>query len=145
MKKDLNMAGESKALPGLPESSPTIDADRRLKPESQNFESTTGFPVFCNLLPAAFTMGKKANKASRKYAATGKLKNEIQSRKKHQQIKRNIERRKAGKSGKKGLDAEEREYLEDGPSVKKNGAARASGGDESENTEEGASDAETGK
>ena len=57
-------------------------------------------------------MGKKSAKATRKYAASGKLKNEIQARKKHQQIKRNIERRKSGKP-KKGLASEEREYLED--------------------------------
>ena len=42
-------------------------------------------------------MGKKAAKASRKYAASGKLKKEIQARKKHQQIKRNIEKRKGAK------------------------------------------------
>ncbi|KLO16607.1 Noc2-domain-containing protein [Schizopora paradoxa] len=44
-------------------------------------------------------MGKKASKASRKYAASGQLKKEIESRKKHQQIKRNIERKRTGKPG----------------------------------------------
>ncbi|KAL5478855.1 NOC2 [Sanghuangporus weigelae] len=52
-------------------------------------------------------MGKKANKASRKYAASGQLKKEIQSRKKHQQVKRKIEQRKVGKGRGK------REGLED--------------------------------
>ncbi|EJD05007.1 Noc2-domain-containing protein [Fomitiporia mediterranea MF3/22] len=42
-------------------------------------------------------MSKKANKASRKYAASGQLKKQIQSRKKHQQMKRNIEWRKGSK------------------------------------------------
>jgi nucleolar complex protein 2 len=43
-------------------------------------------------------MGKKANKASRKYAASGQLKKEIQARRKHQQVKRTIERRKGAKA-----------------------------------------------
>ena len=42
-------------------------------------------------------MGKKANKASRKYAASGQLKKEIQARKKHQQLKRTIEKRRGPK------------------------------------------------
>lgn len=49
-------------------------------------------------------MGKKATKASRKYASSGQLKKEIQARKKHQQVKRGIERRKGGKP--KGKDSE---------------------------------------
>lgn len=44
-------------------------------------------------------MGKKANKASRKYAASGQLKKEIQARRKHQQIKRTADRRKNSKPG----------------------------------------------
>ncbi len=51
-------------------------------------------------------MGKKASKASRKYAASGQLQKEIQSRRKHQQIKRNIERKRTGKSKDAGEDKE---------------------------------------
>lgn len=90
-------------------------------------------------------MGKKAAKASRKYAASGKLKSEIQSRKKHQQMKRNVERRQAGKSKRKGVDAHEREYFDEGPSSKKKGKIAAGGKDDSEVADEELSDAETGK
>ena len=51
-------------------------------------------------------MGKKATKASRKYAASGQLKKEIQARKKHQQVKRAVERRKGGGGKTKGRDGE---------------------------------------
>ena len=89
-------------------------------------------------------MGKKAAKASRKYAASGKLKNEIQARKKHQQIKRNIERRKSGKS-KKGVDAEERDYLENGQASKSKGKIVEADDIGSEGSDDEMSDAETGK
>ena len=45
-------------------------------------------------------MGKKANKATRKFAASGQLKKTIQQRRKHQDIKRKVERRKGSKKGK---------------------------------------------
>ena len=45
-------------------------------------------------------MGKKATKATRKFAASGQLKKTIQQRRKHQDIKRKAERRKASKKGK---------------------------------------------
>ncbi|KAH8114877.1 Noc2-domain-containing protein [Phellopilus nigrolimitatus] len=64
-------------------------------------------------------MGKKATKASRKYASSGQLKKEIQSRKKHQQIKRTVERRKTGKGKGKAHDDQD-----------VNGKGRASGADD---------------
>lgn len=45
-------------------------------------------------------MGKKANKATRKFAASGQLKKTIQQRRKHQDIKRKAERRKGASKGK---------------------------------------------
>lgn len=45
-------------------------------------------------------MGKKAVKATRKFAASGQLKKTIQQRRKHQDIKRKAERRKTSKKGK---------------------------------------------
>lgn len=45
-------------------------------------------------------MGKKATKATRKFAASGQLKKTIQQRRKHQDIKRKAERRKATHKGK---------------------------------------------
>ena len=45
-------------------------------------------------------MGKKATKATRKFAASGQLKKTIQQRRKHQDIKRKAERRKGSKKGK---------------------------------------------
>ena len=73
-------------------------------------------------------MGKKATKASRKYAASGQLKKEIQSRKKHQQIKRNIERRKPG-GRKPGAESKE-------AAVKGKGAKRKAGEDDGEGVDE---------
>lgn len=87
-------------------------------------------------------MGKKAAKASRKYAASGKLKNEIQARKKHQQIKRNMERRKSGKPNKKGIEAEERKYLDNGKMGEKK---RKDSDGFGASSDEEVSDAETGK
>lgn len=56
-------------------------------------------------------MGKKAAKATRKFASSGQLKKTIQQRRKHQDIKRKAERRKNGsKKGKeKQADKEEEE------------------------------------
>lgn len=47
-------------------------------------------------------MGKKANKASRKYAASGQLKAQIQNRRKQQQVKKKIEGRKHRKTHESG-------------------------------------------
>lgn len=44
-------------------------------------------------------MAKKGAKATRKFAASGQLKKQTQARHKHQQLKKNIERRKGGKAG----------------------------------------------
>ena len=55
-------------------------------------------------------MGKKANKATRKFAASGQLKKAIQQRRKHQDIKRKVERRKGTKKGKE----RETEVADDG-------------------------------
>lgn len=44
-------------------------------------------------------MSKKSTKASRKYSASGRLKKEIQARKRHQQTKKKTELRKSGRSG----------------------------------------------
>lgn len=52
-------------------------------------------------------MGKKATKATRKFAASGQLKKTIQQRRKNQDIKRKAERRKGSKKGK------EKEILRD--------------------------------
>lgn len=80
-------------------------------------------------------MGKKASKASRKYAASGQLQKEIKSRRKHQQIKRNIERKRSGKP-KEG--AEDKENV----SAQRKGKEKA----EDEGDEEGGdSDGETGQ
>ena len=78
-------------------------------------------------------MGKKAAKASRKYAASGKLKKEIQARKKHQQIKRTIEKRKGAKgrgkpdaplSGGEAASDDEEEDEEDGDPTHRDVASR---------------------
>ena len=53
-------------------------------------------------------MGKKATKATRKFAASGQLKKTIQQRRKHQDIKRKAERRKGNRKGK-----EREEHVED--------------------------------
>lgn len=44
-------------------------------------------------------MAKKGAKATRKFAASGQLKKQIQARHKHQQLKKNIERRKGARTG----------------------------------------------
>ena len=54
-------------------------------------------------------MGKKATKATRKFAASGQLKKTIQQRRKHQDIKRKAERRKTNKKGKGPNTAHEKE------------------------------------
>ena len=86
-------------------------------------------------------MGKKAKKASRKYAASGQLKKEIQARKKHQQMKRTIERRKGGK-GRTKSGRDEKENVQAGRKGK--GKASDDNDDASEDDEE-MSDEETGK
>ncbi|EIM84277.1 Noc2-domain-containing protein [Stereum hirsutum FP-91666 SS1] len=66
-------------------------------------------------------MAKKGAKATRKFAASGQLKKQIQARHKHQQLKKNIERRKGGKAGRgasgygkgRGEDGEEDDGDED--------------------------------
>lgn len=55
-------------------------------------------------------MGKKATKATRKFAASGQLKKTIQQRRKHQDIRRKVERRNATKKGK----GKEQQVGEDG-------------------------------
>lgn len=79
-------------------------------------------------------MGKKAPKASRKYAASGQLKKEIQARKKHQQVKRNIERRKGNGRAK-------------GDAGEKNGGirSRTKAEEDSDEEHEEQSDEETGR
>ena len=88
-------------------------------------------------------MGKKANKASRKYAASGQLKKEIQSRKKHQQIKRKIERRKVGKATRgKREGSEDAELVRDINEMDEgDDVERAAAGSDDEEM----SDGETGK
>lgn len=60
-------------------------------------------------------MGKKAVKATRKFAASGQLKKTIQQRRKHQDIKRKAERRKGskGKDRQPTRDVEEDDEEED--------------------------------
>ena len=67
-------------------------------------------------------MGKKATKATRKFAASGQLKKQIQQRRKVQDFKRKAERRKTGRKGKEREDA-------------------APAGDEEEGDDEGVDDA----
>ena len=45
-------------------------------------------------------MGKKASKATRKFASSGQLKKVIQARHKHQQIRKRTQGRRGTKSGK---------------------------------------------
>ncbi|TFY62316.1 hypothetical protein EVJ58_g3941 [Rhodofomes roseus] len=52
-------------------------------------------------------MGKKAAKATRKFAASGQLKKVIQTRRKQRDIKKKAEKRKAGKGKGKGLPTDE--------------------------------------
>ncbi|KAJ3557486.1 hypothetical protein NM688_g1452 [Phlebia brevispora] len=52
-------------------------------------------------------MGKKAAKATRKFAASGQLKKMIQQRRKHQDIKRKAERRKGSRKGKEKQEVED--------------------------------------
>lgn len=85
-------------------------------------------------------MGKKATKASRKYAASGQLKKEIQARKKHQQYKRTIERRKGGKSKYKG-NGDEKENEGAGKRERKGSEF----GDDGSEDDEEMSDEESGK
>ena len=85
-------------------------------------------------------MGKKATKASRKYAASGQLKKEIQARKKHQQMKRTIERRKGGKGrAKSGRD--EKENVQAG----RKGKGKTSDNEDASEDDEEMSDEETGR
>ena len=85
-------------------------------------------------------MGKKATKASRKYAASGQLKKEIQARKKHQQMKRTIERRKGGK-GMATSGRDEKENVQAG----RKGKGKASDDEDASEDDEEMSDEETGK
>ena len=98
-------------------------------------------PSFTSLiLFFALKMGKKASKASRKYAASGQLKKEIESRKKHQQIKRNIERKRTGKPKEGGFDKEN-------VSGQRKGKEKAEDPEEDDDAEEegSGSDGETGQ
>ena len=90
-------------------------------------------------------MGKKANKASRKYAASGQLKKEIQARKKHQQIKRTVERRRAGKSRDTAIHSEEKENLNQKRRGEGKGKIRenTSDGEEDEEDDIGSQDGES--
>ncbi|KAH6911956.1 hypothetical protein BKA70DRAFT_821427 [Coprinopsis sp. MPI-PUGE-AT-0042] len=64
-------------------------------------------------------MGKKAAKATRKFAASGQLKKSIDARRKHQQVKKQIERRKVGKgAGKHGGRSQGDAADDDGASSK---------------------------
>jgi nucleolar complex protein 2 len=58
-------------------------------------------------------MGKKATKATKKFAAKGQLKKTIQARQKHNQIRKKSQGRKAG-SGKSNNRNEERDGEEEG-------------------------------
>lgn len=63
-------------------------------------------------------MGKKATKATRKFAASGQLKKTIQQRRKHQDIQRKVQRRKGKQNGAKdaaGTRAEDEEDDDDAP------------------------------
>ncbi|KAI0316969.1 Noc2-domain-containing protein [Amylostereum chailletii] len=67
-------------------------------------------------------MAKNSTKATRKFASSGQLQKKIQTRRKHQQIKKKIERKGAGKRNAKG---KEREHVD------------KDGGDDGEDEEEG--------
>ena len=55
-------------------------------------------------------MGRKAAKATRKFAASGQLKKTIQQRRKHQDVKRKAERRQHSRKGKEKQVADEDEH-----------------------------------
>lgn len=69
-------------------------------------------------------MAKKGAKATRKFAASGQLKKQIQARHKHQELKKRVERRKGKKGGhnvpRKNHDEndEDQEESNDGREVK---------------------------
>jgi nucleolar complex protein 2 len=86
-------------------------------------------------------MGKKANKATRKFAASGQLKKTIDSRRKHQQIKRKTDARLKRKGGANGVrkgkekekdagsdDSELQELSEDGAVETKAGKSTGAAG-----------------
>jgi nucleolar complex protein 2 len=52
-------------------------------------------------------MGKKATKATKKFAASGQLKKQIQTRHKQQQIKRKVQGRRGGKGTKGAVTRDE--------------------------------------
>lgn len=64
-------------------------------------------------------MGKKATKATKKFAASGQLKKQIQSRHKHQQIKKKVQGRRAGKPTKVEQNDDSNDEGEDVPVQKK--------------------------
>lgn len=59
-------------------------------------------------------MAKKGAKATRKFAASGQLKKQIQARHKHQQLKKSIERRKGKKTGHTGATLRDEQDEDDG-------------------------------
>jgi nucleolar complex protein 2 len=62
-------------------------------------------------------MGKKVAKSTRKFAASGQLKKTIQARRKHQQVKKKIDRRKGKGKPSQGVsveDEDEEKEEEDG-------------------------------
>jgi nucleolar complex protein 2 len=77
-------------------------------------------------------MGKKATKATRKFAASGQLKKTIQARKRHQDIRKKTLGRKAGRKDFKGKQREdavptgdgEEEDEEDVPAAKRKGKGK---------------------
>ena len=54
-------------------------------------------PALIVLTSETPTMGKKAAKSTRKFAASGQLKKTIQARRKHRDIKKKVEKRQAAK------------------------------------------------
>ena len=54
-------------------------------------------PALIVLTSETLTMGKKAAKSTRKFAASGQLKKTIQARRKHRDIKKKVEKRQAAK------------------------------------------------
>ena len=69
-------------------------------------------PALIVLTSETQTMGKKAAKSTRKFAASGQLKKTIQARRKHRDIKKKAEKRQAGKG--KGKQVAEDSDASDG-------------------------------
>ena len=70
-------------------------------------------------------MGKRIAKATKRLAKSGELKRTIDARRKHQKVRKDIERRKAVPKGKKRSDAADDEMDDVNPKGNRNDKTRA--------------------